>query len=308
MDSVSVALFGLLGSVRGARVLDLACGHGRITRELAQRGAKVVGLDFSGALLDRARALEATDRLRITYIHADAASRSILDGEVFDVVVCRFGFSDIDDLDGTVATVTRVLEPTGRLVFSLLHPFFGGGRDVSGSWASAGSYYDEGWWVADGALSSLRRLGDRKWPETVLHLAQHPPAEHRGNPTVRRESLLATENGSPVALLDVETYHDGTASFAFVVDPSHRGRGVCRQAALALVAHLAKAGRPRALRRRRASQPGEHPVSRSGRFQIQLRPARRRGLPQVCTPGLTAAETTRAASRTLAGRHRSVDT
>jgi RimJ/RimL family protein N-acetyltransferase len=81
-------------------------------------------------------------------------------------------------------------------------------------------------------------LGDRKWPAMVLH----PPAEHRGHPTVRRESLLAIEDGSPVALLDVETYQDGTAGFAFVVDPGRRGRGVCRQAALALVARLAKAG------------------------------------------------------------------
>ncbi len=52
VDPVSVALFDLLGSVRGARVLELARGHGRITRELARRGAEVVGLDLSGALLD----------------------------------------------------------------------------------------------------------------------------------------------------------------------------------------------------------------------------------------------------------------
>jgi hypothetical protein len=45
--------------------------------------------------------------------------------------------------------------PGDRFVF--LHPCFGGGKDVTGSWPSTGSYYDEGWWAADGALSSLRR-------------------------------------------------------------------------------------------------------------------------------------------------------
>jgi SAM-dependent methyltransferase len=156
-DPASVALFELLGPPADERVLDLACGHGRISRELARRGARVVGVDLSTALLDRARARDADEPLPISYVHGDAASRSLLDGEVFDAVVCSFGLSDIDDLDGAIATVARLLAPGGRFVFSLLHPCFAGGQDVSGSWPSWGSYHDEGWWVADGALSSLRR-------------------------------------------------------------------------------------------------------------------------------------------------------
>ena len=42
-DPTSVALFELLGPLAGERVLDLACGHGRISREPARRGARVVG-------------------------------------------------------------------------------------------------------------------------------------------------------------------------------------------------------------------------------------------------------------------------
>lgn len=156
-DPTSVALFELLGPVAGKRVLDLACGHGRISRELARRGTRVVGVDLSGALLDRARALDADEPLPIAYVHGDAASRSLLEGEVFDAVVCSFGLSDIDDLDGAIATVARLLAPGGHFVFSLLHPCFAGGQDVSGSWPSWGSYHDESWWVAGGALSSLRR-------------------------------------------------------------------------------------------------------------------------------------------------------
>ena len=156
-DPTSVALFELLGPLAGARVLDLACGHGRISRELARRGARVVGVDLSGALLDRARARDADEPLPITYVHGDAASRSLLEGEVFDAAVCSFGLSDIDDLDGAIATVGRLLVPGGRFVFSLLHPCFAGGQDVSASWPPSSSYYDEGWWAADGALSSLRR-------------------------------------------------------------------------------------------------------------------------------------------------------
>jgi 2-polyprenyl-3-methyl-5-hydroxy-6-metoxy-1,4-benzoquinol methylase len=40
-DAVSLVLFDLLESVNDLRVLDLACGHGRISREIARRGAKL---------------------------------------------------------------------------------------------------------------------------------------------------------------------------------------------------------------------------------------------------------------------------
>jgi SAM-dependent methyltransferase len=156
-DAVSLALFDLLEPVNDLSVLDLACGHGRISREIARRGGRVVGVDLSEKLIDKARAIDANEPLGISYIKADAASPSILPGQAFGAVVSSFGLSDIDDLDGALATVARVLLPMGRFVFSILHPCFAGGKDVSGSWPSTGSYYDEGWWAADGALSSLRR-------------------------------------------------------------------------------------------------------------------------------------------------------
>src|SRR4029079_9988271 len=69
----------------------------------------------------------------------------------------RTGLSDIDDLDGAIAAVSAALRPRGCFVFSILHPCFAGGKDVSGSWPTAGSYYDEGFWTAQEALSTLRR-------------------------------------------------------------------------------------------------------------------------------------------------------
>ncbi|HUP71567.1 MAG TPA: methyltransferase domain-containing protein [Acidimicrobiales bacterium] len=60
-DDLSVTLFDLIGPLAGLAVLDLACGHGRMSRELARRGAQVVGLDISDALLDKARATRYYD-------------------------------------------------------------------------------------------------------------------------------------------------------------------------------------------------------------------------------------------------------
>ncbi|HEY2508119.1 MAG TPA: class I SAM-dependent methyltransferase [Streptosporangiaceae bacterium] len=156
-DSVSSALLDLLGPVDGFRVLDVACGHGRMTRELARRGADVVGVDISANLIARAVQLEQDETLGIRYIHADIAAFRGERGPMFDAVVCSFACSDIDDLDGATARISAQLRPGGAFVFSILHPCFAGGKDISGSWPASGTYYDEGHWTAQEARSALRR-------------------------------------------------------------------------------------------------------------------------------------------------------
>jgi SAM-dependent methyltransferase len=188
-DLVSLTLLGLIGPVAGHRVLDIACGHGRITRELARRGAAVSGIDISAALLDRARAAERAEPLGITYLHADIAARPAAlatitapaaapapAGAGFDAVTCSFGLSDIDDLDGALAAASAALRPGGRFVFSILHPCFPGGDDISGSWPDDGRYYDEGWWQPTAPRSALRRRvgGNHRTLATYLNaLRQH---------------------------------------------------------------------------------------------------------------------------------------
>jgi SAM-dependent methyltransferase len=156
-DPASQSLLSVLGSVEGLDVLDVACGHGRYTREILRRGARHgVGLDLSPELVRRAESVEAEQPLGASYLCADlAAADGIVDGS-FDRVVCGFGLSDVDDLDGAVRQVARVLRPEGRFVFSILHPCFPGSDGVSASWPPGGSYYDEQFWFADSDASTLR--------------------------------------------------------------------------------------------------------------------------------------------------------
>jgi SAM-dependent methyltransferase len=153
----SRALLDLAGPVAGLDILDVACGHGRITRELARRGANVAGVDISGKLISHAIETERTEPLGIRYHDADVSAVGALRTDAFDLVVCHFGLSDIDDLDGAVAALCAALHRHGRFVFSILHPCFGGGKDIAGSWPTAGSYYDEGRWTAQESRSTLRR-------------------------------------------------------------------------------------------------------------------------------------------------------
>jgi SAM-dependent methyltransferase len=151
-DSEPLAL--LPGDLRGQRVLDLACGYGTASRYLAQRGARVTGVDISAGLLSRAQQLEAGQQLGIGYIQGDATATGWWDGVAYNGVLCNMALMDIDDLDGALSTVAAVLAPAGWFSFSVFHPCYPGGREgsLSGlpSWPPDGGYACEGRWSTGG--------------------------------------------------------------------------------------------------------------------------------------------------------------
>lgn len=205
-DSVSIALLGLLGSVAGLRVLDVACGHGRTTRELASRGADVTGVDISRKLIEKAREVEREEPLGIRYVHADVSEPGVLGEAAFDAATCSFGLSDIDDLGGAIAAVSQALRPGGRFVFSILHPCFPGGKDISASWPSDRSYYDEGRWTAQSAHSTLRRQvgANHRTLSTYLN-------------TLRAHGLWLDEVAEPLPPPDWDQVHEADRTPVFLV-------------------------------------------------------------------------------------------
>jgi SAM-dependent methyltransferase len=147
------AMFKMLGTVEGKRILDLGCGEGYNTRILAERGAKVVGIDASKEMIKLARAKEEEEPLGIEYHVADAARLSMLEDGSFDIVVAFMSLMDIKDLEGAMREVGRVLKRDGRFLFSIIHPCFdrfrddlGWERDEEGKklYYKVDDYFDEG--------------------------------------------------------------------------------------------------------------------------------------------------------------------
>jgi 2-polyprenyl-3-methyl-5-hydroxy-6-metoxy-1,4-benzoquinol methylase len=136
-------------TIRGMRVLDVACGHGRASRGLARLGAIVVGVDISAELIAAARSREATDPLGIDYFAADVARlEAWWDGTVFDGAVCEMATMDIEDLAGTVTAVATTVRAGGWLAISMVHPCFPGNEAGLSSWPPDQSYFDEGRWTS----------------------------------------------------------------------------------------------------------------------------------------------------------------
>jgi SAM-dependent methyltransferase len=135
----------LLPAVTGERVLDIACGQGRMSRYLARLGADVVGVDISAAMLGKARAIGPED---IAYVRADGARHPAWwDGRPFDGCTCELALMDIDDLAGTLSTVTTLLRQGGWFVASIVHPCFPGSERGRSNWPGEG-YECEGWWTS----------------------------------------------------------------------------------------------------------------------------------------------------------------
>jgi ubiquinone/menaquinone biosynthesis C-methylase UbiE len=127
-------LLWVLGSVKGQRVLDLACGNGYLSRKLARSGARVTGVDASAPIIALARAREDQEPLGVAYHVADATRMDMLEDGTFDVVMSNMALMDMPDAEGVLRETARVLREDGRLVASLPHPCFAVGASRSG-WA-----------------------------------------------------------------------------------------------------------------------------------------------------------------------------
>jgi demethylmenaquinone methyltransferase / 2-methoxy-6-polyprenyl-1,4-benzoquinol methylase len=110
----------------GDFVLDACCGTGDLAIAAARRGGKVTGLDFSPAMLERARRKAP----QIEWIEGDLLSLPFGD-ESFDSATVGFGVRNVEDLGRSIEELRRVLRPGGRLGIleitrprGLLAPFY----------------------------------------------------------------------------------------------------------------------------------------------------------------------------------------
>ena len=117
------AFLAMLPPIDGLSGLDIGCGEGGNTRQLARRGATMTAVDVSPTFLRHARETERNERLGIGYVHADAACMPFT-AAAFDFATAFMSLMDMPDQAAVLAEAYRVLRPGGFLQFSILHPCF----------------------------------------------------------------------------------------------------------------------------------------------------------------------------------------
>jgi SAM-dependent methyltransferase len=111
----------------GEATLEIGCGEGRVTRDLAVRGHRVTSLDAAPTLL---RAAADADPVG-TYVLGPAEELPFEDG-AFDLAVAYNSLMDVADMPAAVREAARVLAPGGHFCACVTHPM-----------ADAGTWLDD---------------------------------------------------------------------------------------------------------------------------------------------------------------------
>lgn len=130
--SLKSSLEDIVGDVKGKTILDLGCGIGEFTKYFANNGAKsVVGVDISKKVLEYARENNNADN--IEYLNLDIDNLSDLN-QKFDVIFSDMVFNYIEDFDKLMRDIHNLLNDSGVVVFSQVHPISTATSSIESAW------------------------------------------------------------------------------------------------------------------------------------------------------------------------------
>ncbi len=113
----------------GDIVLDVGCGNGQFTRRMAVLGARVVAIDASARMIEKATATEHGDRIEYRVLDATDRTALVALGEHrFDAAVCTMTIMDMANIEPLLSSLRTILKPVAPFVFSVCHPCFNSPR------------------------------------------------------------------------------------------------------------------------------------------------------------------------------------
>ena len=176
-DALNTPWFmGILPPVDGLAGLDIGCGEGYNTRELARRGARMTGVDIAPTFIRHARQAEEREPRQIRYVEGSGMALPFPDGS-FDFATAFMSLMDMPHPCEALREAGRVLRPGGFLQFSILHPCFAPPqrrvmRDADGKTAGVklGQYFARGsgeldiWWFSSAPPEERAAVAPFKTP------------------------------------------------------------------------------------------------------------------------------------------------
>ena len=159
-------------------MLDACCGTGDLAIAAQRAGGRVTGVDFSQRMLERARAKSDA----VEWIEGDVLAMPFAEAS-FDAATVGFGARNLDDLEGGLRELRRVLRPGGRVGIleitrphGVLRPFyrlwFDGLVPLAGKLLPGGSAYTY-------LPASVRRFPEAKELSELMQAAGFEQVRYR---------------------------------------------------------------------------------------------------------------------------------
>ncbi len=121
LNPVRVEYIASRVALSGARVLDVGCGGGLLAEALARRGAQVVAIDLSPAMISTAQLHAAESALAIDYRVQDAQVLAQAQPHQFDAVCCMEMLEHVSDPQAFIDLLSQLVKPGGAIFVSTLN-------------------------------------------------------------------------------------------------------------------------------------------------------------------------------------------
>lgn len=108
----------------GETILDAGCGNGALSRYLAKRGGKVLGIDFSVSLLESAKKRSEGIEYQIMDLTDRDDLKKLANSRQFDRIVCSMVLHDMPQIKPFFNALKFLLKKEGFFIFSIPHPCF----------------------------------------------------------------------------------------------------------------------------------------------------------------------------------------
>lgn len=194
-------VISLLNIQQYSRVLDLSCGTGRHSLELARRGFQIVGVDRTTSFIEKAKQKAEEEGLTVEFVVEDM--RDYRRPDTFDAAINLFGsfgyFDDPEDDRRVVRNMHASLRSGGKLLI-----------ETAGKEIVARGFQERDWWEQGDALVLAERKPHQNWSRIQTRwivIKGHQRVEH----TVSVRSYSAVELSSLVSeggFADVKVYGD----------------------------------------------------------------------------------------------------
>ncbi|MEO0808915.1 MAG: methyltransferase domain-containing protein [Cyanobacteria bacterium J06643_4] len=160
------SLLTQLNAQSGERILDLGCGTGQLTAEIAQTGAQVIGFDSDRAMVEQAKA----NYTHLTFQVADAANFQV--EAPMDAVFSNAVLHWVTQAEAAINCIAKALKPGGRFVAELGGQ--GNVQSILGALATVTHREDLNPWYFPSLLEYVTRLEAAGLTVEFAHLFDRP--------------------------------------------------------------------------------------------------------------------------------------